>query len=173
MVCGWPANSRGGRASAAMFLLAVAALLLPGCGGDTRPKTVPVKGTVTFRGKPLANARVTFYGAKAPMPAVGDTNENGEFELSMYGKGDGALAGENKVTVTMLTAGGGAGAMMPLDPTKMATGGSQDLPLKAEVPRDGGKQAVTLPKVYGDSSNTPLVEQVGPEGNLNVKLELK
>lgn len=168
---GSSANSGGWRFGFSTLLLLGGVMLLPGCGGEpARPKPVPVKGTVTFRGKPLANARVTFWGEKAPMPAVGDTNDAGEFELSMYGKGDGALVGANKVTVISLAGGGDADLVMP-DATKLAAGG-ETLPLNAKVAKES-KAGVVLPKMYGDSSNTTLSWTVKPEGETDVKLELK
>jgi len=170
MVLGFAANGCGRRVGVTMLLVISGALLLPGCGGEpARPKPVPVKGSVTFRGKPLANARVTFFAKGAPMPAVGDTNDAGEFELSTYGKGDGAIVGENKVTVVSLSSG--SGGMMP-DPTKVASGEGA-LPGKAEIKGSDGGGGVTIPKLYGDSSNTPLTWTVKPEGETSVKLELK
>ncbi|MDZ4686468.1 MAG: hypothetical protein SH850_15470 [Planctomycetaceae bacterium] len=170
MVMGFAANGSGSRAGVAMLLAIAGALFLQGCGGEPpRPKPVPVKGTVTFRGKPLAKARVTFYGKGAPMPATGETNDAGAFELSMYAQGDGALAGENKVTLDLISSGGDSTS--PPDATKLAMGGAST-PLKAEIGKktDGG---VTLPKNYSNSSNTPLTVTVKPEGETDLKLELK
>lgn len=169
---GCSANSGGWRFRMSALLVLGGVMLLPGCGGEpARPKPVPVKGTVTFRGKPLANARVMFWGEKAPMPAVGDTNDAGEFELSMYGKGDGALAGPNKVTVVSLASSQNAGGGVMPDATKLATG-AETLPLEAKVANES-KSGIVIPKMYGDSSNTTLTWTVKPEGETDVKLELK
>lgn len=170
---GCSANSGGWRFRVSTLLVLCGVMLLPGCGGGgpARPKPVPVKGTVTFRGKPLANARVMFWGEKAPMPAVGDTNDAGEFELSMYGKGDGALAGANKVTVVSLSSSQDAGGGVMPDATKLATKG-ETVPLDAKIANES-KAGVVLPKMYGDSSNTTLTWTVKPEGETDVKLELK
>lgn len=149
------------------FLLVVpAAMFLIGCGGVKLPKPVPVKGIVTFRGKPLANARVSFYGPKATMPATGDTNDNGEFVLSMYGKDDGALVGENKVTVTPLSKDTGNA---PPDATKIASGGGNP-GATAKIARG---PADIIPKVYADLANTTLTWTVKAEGEPSAKIELK
>ena len=170
MVLGLVTTLRCRSGFVACLFMAAVTLAMPGCGGGSlaRPTPVPVKGTVIFRGNPLPNARVSFFAKGAPMPAVGDTNEAGEFELSMYGKGDGALVGENKVTVISLSSGDGP--TVP-DPAKIASGeASPGLTAKVEGEKKGG---VVLPKVYGDSSNTPLIVTVKPEGETGVKLELK
>lgn len=153
------------------FVCVGLAVIVSGCGGSGAPQAVPVKGTVVFRGKPLANARVTFYAKGAPVPAIGDTNEAGEFELSTYGKGDGAIVGENKVTVSLLPSASGNSAMPP-DATKIASG-TATLPKEMTIGAGKKKEGTTLPALYSDSTNTPLTWTVKPEGSLDVKLELK
>lgn len=167
-------HRRGGARSlwrttgASVLLLVTSVIPLSGCGGQSLPKPVPVKGTVIFRGKPLANARVSFYGPKAPLPATGDTNENGEFVLTMYKEGDGAIVGENKVTVAALPKAGGD-TMMPPDPTQISSGGGNP-GTTAKVAKGAPD---VIPKVYADLANTTLVWTVKPEGETAAKLELK
>lgn len=161
----------GLRCQIGLCLMTVGLLVfLPGCSPrDTRPKPVPVKGIVTLRGKPLAKAQVNFFAKGASMPASGESNDAGEFELTMFAKGDGALVGENKVTVVSL--GGGSGGITTPDPTKIAKGDAQQLP-DASIPQvQSGADAI--PKVYSIVSQTPLTWTVKPEGNSDVKLELK
>lgn len=160
--------SRTRLAKASVVWMFCAAISLSGCGPKAPPKPVPVKGTVVFRGKPLANARVSFYGPGAPLPASGDTNDNGEFVLTMYKDGDGALVGENKVTVISLPKSGGALASPP-DPTKIAKG-EVDPGANAKIPKAGPD---IIPKVYGDLAHTTLVWTVKPEGETSAKIELK
>lgn len=154
------------------FLVLGIAIVASGCGAGSKPQPVPVKGSVVFRGKPLANARVTFFAKGAPVPAIGDTNDSGEFELSMYGKGDGALVGENKVTVSLLPSASNAESALPPDPTKIASG-TATLPKEMRIGTGKKKEVSALPALYSDSTNTPLTWTVKPEGSSDVKLELK
>jgi len=77
--------------------LALALLLIIGCGRGT-PLTMPVKGTVTFQGSPLAEADVAFT-PKGGRPASGRTDAAGRFTLTTFRTNDGAMIGEHTVTV--------------------------------------------------------------------------
>ena len=85
-----------------LLTLAAALALAAGCAKKP-PPIVEVTGRVTLGGKPLAKAEVRFY----PMIefggeyiAVGETDEDGRFNLvTTLGK-PGACACENRVTVT-------------------------------------------------------------------------
>jgi hypothetical protein len=66
-----------------------------------------VKGKVTFNGKPVKDAGVTFSlvgteGQKETgKPATGFTDENGEFILSTFKNFDGAIVGNHSVLVSL------------------------------------------------------------------------
>ena len=86
-----------------MLLLVV----LQGCGGGVR--FAPVTGKVTLDGKPVVKAVVTFNPLPQPGSdiagdsASGTTDENGQYTLKSYVKGDwkdGAQVGKHKVTIT-------------------------------------------------------------------------
>jgi len=68
-----------------------------GCG-DGRPATFPVTGEVHYNGQPVAGASVVFTSAGPP--AKGVTDAQGKFTLRTFAEGDGALAGEHRVTIT-------------------------------------------------------------------------
>jgi len=84
-------------------LLLVASAI--GCGsGETLP-TVPVTGTVTYQGKPLEGATVTFSTtAESGRPASGTTDASGKFSLKTYlsptSSPTGALPGDYTVMIT-------------------------------------------------------------------------
>lgn len=80
-------------------LLAVAFLI--GCTASTnRPKTVKVTGTVTYNGQAVEGATVTFGPASAEGHAAsGKTNASGQFTLSTFEQGDGAVPGTYIVTI--------------------------------------------------------------------------
>jgi hypothetical protein len=52
-----------------------------------------------YQGKPLTGASVTFMGQGAPRAAIGKTDEAGNFQLTTFEPGDGAVAGTHEVTV--------------------------------------------------------------------------
>ena len=86
-----------------MVLVIAGSLVLSGCGG---PDMAPVKGRVTFDGKPVKEAAIAFAPVPADdkdkepgKPATGFTDENGYFDLSTYKPLDGAKVGKHKVTV--------------------------------------------------------------------------
>jgi hypothetical protein len=88
-------------AGAAILVLSV----LSGCGG---PSMGHVKGVVTCKGKPVAEAQVMFSPIpksaddKEPgKPATGFTDAQGLYELSTYRNFDGAQVGNHKVQVVL------------------------------------------------------------------------
>lgn len=107
-------------------LVAVAAIAFCGCGSepvDSIDKPLfPAAGKISYRGKPIPNARVTFHpiealgaGGVAANPAASGNEatpaplvrtpfavvkEDGTFELSTLKPGDGAPEGEYAVTVS-------------------------------------------------------------------------
>jgi hypothetical protein len=76
--------------------LAIVVAMGVGCGG---PATVPVTGTVTLDGEPVDGASVMFVAEGEGRPASGTTDGSGNFTLTTFTGGDGALPGSYKVTV--------------------------------------------------------------------------
>ena len=144
-----------------------------GCNSGTagNPKTVPVTGTVMYKSEPVEGATVSFWAQKAPRAAVGVTNAKGEFSLSMFGANDGAIPGENKITVGKVAAGAAGPSsdpnLMLNDPTAMAkaAGGGADGSVP-EAPK------ALLPEKYGATSSTPLKETVTTSGPNKFVLQL-
>ncbi|QEL16072.1 transthyretin-like family protein [Limnoglobus roseus] len=77
-------------------LILLCALVLPGCGGDG--PVVPVSGTLSYKGKPVANAYVHFVPQKG-RPSMGSTDADGRFELSYDPQTKGAERGKHRVFV--------------------------------------------------------------------------
>jgi len=90
------------------FIWACALLFLTSCSGGSgqdkwtksRPETSPVSGTVTYDGKPLAEATVVFSPVGEQQAAVGRTDARGNFRLTTFKDGDGAIPGNYKVGIT-------------------------------------------------------------------------
>jgi hypothetical protein len=82
----------------ALSLISLAALTSAfcGCGGSS---AIPVQGTVTLDGKPVADAVVTFAPQGEGEPAAGATNASGKFILQRREAGDGVPPGSYAVTV--------------------------------------------------------------------------
>jgi hypothetical protein len=86
--------------SCAVWVSMLTLSMLIGCGSSDLPKTYKVTGTVKLNGAPVEGAIVTFLSSEKKKDAVGSTNAKGEFKLSTFGPGDGALPGSYKVTIS-------------------------------------------------------------------------
>lgn len=93
------------RAAAAFGLAAALLASAPGCGDDpSRPPagaTVPVKGVVTYKGKPLTRGTLRFE-PDAGREAQGEIGPDGSFALSTFTERDGAVPGVHRVAVVGL-----------------------------------------------------------------------
>jgi hypothetical protein len=150
----------------AVLLLAMGVL---GCGsGSSGPTLYPVVGTVTYQGKPLAGARITFIPEKEGAIAIASTDSSGKFTMKSGGDA-GVASGPCKVTVALLdssAAGGGlAPDMKPEDMQKLAMEGKLQSALQAQ------EKSSLLPAKYGKSDSTPLTLEV-KKGDNNFAVEL-
>ena len=84
--------------------------VLSGCG-ETKPYGVaPVSGRVTMDGKPLPDARVTFFPQRAAdtntrqsgREAMGVTDADGRYQLKTVFDDEGAAPGKNRVVISTL-----------------------------------------------------------------------
>jgi hypothetical protein len=132
---------------AAAASLCIYLTLATGCGSG-RPKCVVVSGVVTYRGKPLEGATVTFIPAKS-RPASGFTDVQGRFTLQTFSAGDGVVLGEHVVCVTKTV----------VDPT---------ITEKTPYPRTTS----LLPSRYGTPVRSPLKATVTAEGPNDFKFDL-
>jgi hypothetical protein len=85
--------------------LLMACLLPSGCGPG-RPAVVPVTGTVTVGGKPVAGATVLFQPTGGGVPGRGVTADDGGFTLTTFEQGDGAIVGRHRVAISKMTLSG-------------------------------------------------------------------
>lgn len=85
-----------------MFVVCIALAWIPfGCSeSGSTIALAPVKGKVTLGDKPVAGVTVSFMAENAPRFAVGETDAEGNYQLTMFEKNDGAAIGPNVVTIT-------------------------------------------------------------------------
>lgn len=140
-----------------MFLIsstAISALSLTGCGAG-QLKTVPVTGTVTYKGDPLEGAAVVFFKEKAP-PATGQTDASGTFTLTTFEPNDGAVPGDYVVTV----------AKMESAP-EVTDDGRIPRPASDKPPKS------LVPIKYSEPKSTDLKETVASTGPNEFTFDLK
>lgn len=79
-------------------------LVLAACGSSDRLPVYPVRGKILYRGEPAAHAFVVLHseGGSESVQKLRPhayTNTDGTFSITTYARGDGAPAGEYRVTV--------------------------------------------------------------------------
>jgi hypothetical protein len=102
-----------GRCALGLFAGLLAATVFAGCSKHAGPPikgtklaVFPVKGKLMMDGKPMGSATVMFNPVRkfpkeaAQMRPHATVDENGDFTVSTYANGDGAPAGEYKITVS-------------------------------------------------------------------------
>jgi len=126
--------------------LSLLLLIVPGCGGQDRPKTVSVKGTVLYKGVALTDANVEFV-PESGRPASGTTDANGEFTLTTFENNDGVIPGQHMITVQKLQ--------------------------KNESTDPYAEQKSLIPTKYSQLRTTPLTQTVTDGENAPLKIELE
>lgn len=81
--------------SACLGLLSLLTLLAAGCGSSGG--LLPATGTVTYQGKPVENAIVSFMPEAGTM-GTGTTDASGKYEIRTGGK-PGAAPGKHSVSI--------------------------------------------------------------------------
>lgn len=146
----------------AAVCLAVAALAvaLGGCGkkDPNLPDLVPVSGTVTVDGQPLAEGVVYFspVGETRGVPAFGRTDAQGRYTLGSDKLGKGTPVGEYRVTIGKAVSADGS------------TPGGKDF----DPMTDAGTVRQLLPPKFSDPSATTLTATV-EEGGKEIDFDLK
>lgn len=152
--------------SAACVVLMAGSVLVTGCtdsGKGEAPKLAPVSGKVLYKGKPVEGASVTFQAQAAPRAAIGTTNAQGEFQLTMFNTNDGATVGDNVVTVSKEVAG---------EVTDSAESVTQAYGQYAKNKQAGVAPPAGLPEKYKDPAKSPLKNYVkaGEKNNFIIEL---
>jgi len=142
--------------------------VLSGCGESVAPgRGVPVSGTVTMEGKPLADADIMF--TNDTFVGVAKTDAEGRYRLVQ-----GALPGNNRVSVSKYEGGQGPALASPQPEADGMDAGQQaaaqmgwgDQKKKAAGPKQ------LVPADYSNPSTTKLTYSVPPEGGSGVDFNL-
>ena len=87
-----------------LALAVLSCALCVGCGGnaDGRAATdlIPVKGKVTYKGRPITRGVVSFEPDGFGRPASGPIQSDGSFALGTHKDGDGVVPGEHRVSIS-------------------------------------------------------------------------
>jgi hypothetical protein len=147
----------------------LALFALGGCGrkaGDP----VPVEGTVTQDGEPVADATVIFVSEDGKgQRATGRTAANGTFKMTTRNTGDGVVPGPYKVTVSKQ----GGAATEEITDTKGDdyVKKMKDMAMKGKKP-GAGKTKGDIHSSYGDEKTTTLKFTIPAEGNKSLEIKL-
>jgi hypothetical protein len=124
--------------------------LATGCSDSDRMQTAPVKGVVTYKGKPVPNGTIMFMPSAGGKAATGELDKEGRFELTTYSDGDGAVLGSHDIAVVALEE------------------------MKDVLPEQrSGLPKPLVPDKYLSHTTSGLKFDVKPEGDKNAKIELK
>lgn len=129
-----------------------------GCGGGSGgfPKTYPVTGSVKLNGKPIDGAMVTFQLDGDKRNAIGTTDKSGEFSLSMFRPGDGAMPGQYKVSIRKEDAVAAPSNVPPPGQIGSAELAADYAPPAAVTGGGGGKKKSEIPDKYTNDGTSGL-----------------
>jgi hypothetical protein len=159
-----------GKAVVALLTLSLMTTL-SGCGGSDksgREETYEVSGKVTFAGSPLGGATVSFFPSAGQRSAMGITNDEGEYVLTTYEYGDGAMAGAYRVSIRKSI------------PKKPGTESSHDAYASGQVDMSSMHNAKeenasdsAIPDRYSNPDDSGFVADVKTDGENRVDLALE
>lgn len=139
--------------------------LIAGCGSGG-PATVKVRGIVNLDGKPLEGATVGFTPKDGGRPAMGTTDASGQFALTTFTPGDGAVIGTHTVTVSKIRSTG-----QQIDASTVPAG-SNAMPLSGPTSPGAIKIEWVVPPKYADPKTSGFTVEV-KRGMEPVTLDLK
>jgi hypothetical protein len=113
-------------------------------------------GTVTYQGKPLEKALVTYHPQTGEYSPFDETDAEGKFELTTFDQGDGGPAGSYKVVVTKME--------YELKPTPYDSPEEKSV---ARIPKP------LLPAKYAKKETTDLTAEIKADGANEAVLEIK
>lgn len=152
-----------------LLFVAMMGVVALGCGSEARKgadPVYPVTGVITYRGKPVVQADVTFFNAEKNRSAFGKTNDKGEYKLTTFSSNDGAVEGPHVVTIVKLE--------MPPETAPAAAVESENY-----VPPGFGESTEPkppksdLPEKYADQTTSGLTATVKTDGPNAINFDLE
>lgn len=145
-----------------VLLTLACSVCLVGCGKPAGRKTVyAVSGKVTLAGGPVAGATVIFSPMNKQPVATATSDGDGNYKLTTYDTGDGAVEGEYTVLVLKQAAPSGATGPVGHDPKNTAVGASMHAAAK-KAPKEG----TPLPAKYSQVGQSDLKAKVETKSNV-------
>ncbi|MFN9718410.1 MAG: carboxypeptidase-like regulatory domain-containing protein [Planctomycetota bacterium] len=145
--------------SVRFLIVMMLACMTVGCGGETvkRDPVYKVRGVVTYKGKPVSGADVTFNCEEKGRSAFGRTNDAGEYQLTTFANNDGAVAGKHTVAVSKIP--------IPASTATLAATESEEYaPPGIGKSTDPVKPKSEIPDKYATAATSGLVAQVNADG---------
>ena len=142
--------------------LAVAFLIVVGCSPSGQVKTYPVKGRITFEGKPMAGGGAIRLIPTTEQPgktAAGFIKPDGTYVLGTYKEDDGSMVGEFRVVINQEIVKEGQAAP---DGSAPSGGGATTTVAPADQ----------IPRIYASDSQTPLTAKIEAKPN-EIDFDLK
>jgi len=135
----------------------LAAVVLTGCGSGL----VPVSGTVTLDGEPVAGAKVSYIPTGPGIPASGTTDAAGRFQLELGSGRRGVPRGRYAVTIVKL-----AVTTVPANEARRLVAAAPGAGLQTETGPDGLVQVIehVLPGRYADPATSGIEADVPAAG---------
>lgn len=147
------------RSDCGLVLACLVALFAVGCGEGSN--LLPASGTVTYNGKPVEGALVTFLGEGNKLGS-GTTDAAGKYTISTLGK-SGATPGKNQVAVSKQSSGASdvpqaaKGPVTPPSPEEI-----QKMSADMKKSMSGSAVKHLLPEKYADPAQSGFTADVQP-----------
>lgn len=149
-------------------------IIIVGCSGpDGHPQVVPVSGVITYKGAPVAGARVSFVSPNSSRSSDGVTNEQGEFTVTTMNTGDGALVGDNLITVAFIDESAPAAQRFSGPSPEAAKSLTKEMQTLQDAPeKKAGPKKSLLPLKYLDPKKSGLKRSVVAGEKNHFKIDL-
>mgnify|MGYP001412471187 CR=1 FL=1 len=154
---------------------AIVAVSCLGCGGSAGlDGLVKASGTVTYQGKPVEGATVSFRPVNGKRAASGRTDAQGRFHLTSLHPGDGAFPGAYKVAISKIEDTDPAHQVTAEEFAAMVAGGKAPPrePARSGAGKSAGGLVYHIPEKYLDADKSALTAEVTASGENDFVFDL-